>query len=74
MCVHTPTLYTTLHAFMGGGGEAFIGKRKEVSDTDVSCIAGQRLLKGSQQMREVDVGTVHRPELVWAPPSCQNPQ
>lgn len=51
-----------------------MGERKEVSDLDASCISGQRLLKGSQQMREVDVGTVHWPELVWVPPSCQNPQ
>ena len=51
-----------------------MGERKEVSDPNASRISGQRLLKRSQQMKEVDVGTVPWPELVWAPPSCQNPQ
>lgn len=71
VCARTHTLHNAPCLY---GGQAFMGERKEVSDPHASCISGQRFLKGSQQMRRVDMGNIHWPELVWAPPSCQNPQ
>lgn len=71
VCARTHTLHNAPCLY---GGQAFMGERKEVSDPHASCISGQRFLKGSQQMRGVDMGNIHWPELVWAPLPARTPR